>query len=136
MTSYSATHDCFINLLMLNDKCIAGQFCLLTNGILNVLKIGYLEEFEQVAPGNLLFERLFRDCSPDGPFHTVSFVTGAAWNDVWRPVSLRVMNFHLFNRTWRGVLGFLALVTRNLLRTISRKLLTRRPAVKARSEEA
>jgi len=136
MTSFSATRDCFINLLMLNDKCIAGQFCLLSNGVLNVLKIGYLEEYENVAPGNLLFERLFRDCSPDGPFHTVNFVTGAAWNDVWKPVSLRVMNYHLFNCTWRGILGFTALGARNLLRAIGRKLPSKRPAKNARSEEA
>jgi hypothetical protein len=43
MESFGASGHCQINLLVLGDQCVAGQFCLWLDETLYILKIGYLE---------------------------------------------------------------------------------------------
>ncbi len=104
---YSVTNACLINVLLLNGTCIAGQFCLLTDGVLYILKIGYNETYAQIAPGYLLLDEVLRNYADGHHIHSVSFVTDPPWTHLWRAESLAVYNCSIYNNTVRGWLAFL-----------------------------
>lgn len=108
MAGFGASGRCRINLLVLDDQPIAGQFCLVAGGIHAVLKIGYRESAAHVAPGNLLFEEVFRACSADGAISALTFVTSPDWARSWRPDSRSLLSCQIFNGTWRGLAGYAA----------------------------
>jgi hypothetical protein len=97
-----------INLLWLNGSCIAGQFCLLVDRVLYLIKIGYHEKHAHLAPGNLLMERVLADGSRDATMRAISFVTDPPWSHLWRPESRLVSNYYIFNRTLPGLASYLA----------------------------
>lgn len=97
-----------INLLWLNDSCIAGQFGLLVDRVLYIIKIGYHENYAHLAPGNLLMERVLADGGRDPTMRAISFVTDPPWSHLWRPESRLVSNYYIFNRTLRGLASYLA----------------------------
>jgi hypothetical protein len=103
---FSATGACIINLLYQNGICLAGQFCVQINGTLNVLKIGYHEAYSEIAPGNLLMNRVIENSCRSGAIKAVSFVTDPVWSRPWRPSSIELFDYYLFNRTWRGMLAW------------------------------
>lgn len=107
MEYFSAMGACVINLLAQNGTCIAGQFCVQMDGTLNILKIGYHEAYSEIAPGNLLMNRVLEASCSSGTIKAVSFVTDPVWCRPWRPSSIELFNHYLFNRTWRGVLAWL-----------------------------
>ena len=104
---YSATNACVINILLLNGTCIAGQFCLLTNGVLYLLKIGYHETYAQIAPGYLLLSEVLKNYADNRQVHSVSFVTDPPWTHLWRAASLTVYDCTIYNNTARGWLAYL-----------------------------
>jgi CelD/BcsL family acetyltransferase involved in cellulose biosynthesis len=108
-----------INLLELNGECIAAQFGLLFDGVLYLLKIGYRESHARLAPGFLLFERLLEECSAGGPIHTVNIGTGPDWSHSWRPESVPVWEYSLFNTTIHGRLAYLWARLRRVLVDLS-----------------
>ena len=122
---YSANNACVINILLLNGKCVAGQFCLLINGILYILKIGYDETHAQIAPGYLLLDHVLRNYADENLVHGVNFVTNPPWSHLWRARSLAVYECTLYNNTARGWLAYLwakgKLVVRALTPSSSRK---------------
>ncbi|MHB8533903.1 MAG: GNAT family N-acetyltransferase [Sulfuricaulis sp.] len=114
--SFSQDECCVINLLWLNDICIAGQFGLLVDRVLYILKIGYHEAYSNLAPGNLLMASVLGDFSRSGTVRAVSFVTGPPWSHLWRPETSAVWDHYVFNTTWRGLIAYfgkLILRTRN-----------------------
>jgi len=96
---------CEINLLLLDDRCIAGQFCLRCGGTVNVLKIGYSEDHARLAPGNMLMERLLARAAGTPEVQRVSFVSDSDWHRDWRPESTDVFDLWIFNRTARGIVA-------------------------------
>jgi len=97
---------CEVNLLLLDDLCIAGQFCLVCGDTVNVLKIGYREEHARLAPGNMLMEQLLRRGAESALVRKVSFVSDSEWHRDWRPESRDVFDVWIFNRTPRGRAAF------------------------------
>jgi len=98
----SASGKCVINLLELDGRPIAAQFCLFSNGVLNLLKIGYSEELKHVSPGFVLLDRVLRDWGERDDVHAVSLVTDTAWQSIWRPVSSPLVHARIYNRSWVG----------------------------------
>ncbi|GAB4507905.1 MAG: hypothetical protein Tsb0026_05140 [Sulfuricaulis sp.] len=96
-----------INVLLLDGKCIAVQFCLLTDSTLYILKIGYDESHAQIAPGYLLLEQMLRDYIDGHLVHSLSFVTDPPWTQLWRARSLAVYDCTVYNHTARGWLAYL-----------------------------
>ena len=118
---YGSSGQCMLNLLLLNDKCIAGQLCLLVDGTVYILKIGFDEAYAAIAPGNLIMEQLFRLSAEDKQINTISFVTGKDWNYLWGAKSLLVYDHQIFNRTnVRGWIGYLLCRMKDLARSLAR----------------
>jgi CelD/BcsL family acetyltransferase involved in cellulose biosynthesis len=123
---------CEITLLLAENKCIAGQFCLVVGDTCYVLKIGYDEAYAHAAPGNMLLEHLLQRHHQEGTVKYVNLVTDAAWHANWNPQALPVLDVYLFNRSPAG----LAACTLWRLFRQSRQLYhawTRRPATAAMS---
>lgn len=93
---------CVINLLYLNDTCIAAEFCLYCNGVLSILKIGYREDHARVSPGSLLFDCVLNDWCERPGFRAVNLVGNAAWQKTWHPEVRPVYRYRVYNRTWRA----------------------------------
>lgn len=118
---FGPSGQCMLNLMMLNDKCIAGQLCLVVDGVVDILKIGFDETYAAIAPGNLLMEQLFRQCAEDKRINTISFVTGKDWNYLWGATSLLVYDHKIFSRaTLRGWIGYLLYRVKDLARWLAR----------------
>jgi CelD/BcsL family acetyltransferase involved in cellulose biosynthesis len=108
---------CEINLLMLEDTCVAGQFCLRSTGATYVLKIGYNEAHGELAPGNMLLERLIqRLASPEQPVKRINLITGMQWHEDWKPRSEKVSNLWIYNHTARATLLYRLALHRRTLR--------------------
>lgn len=100
---FGARGACEVNLLLLRNECIAGQFCLHLDDTVYVLKIGYREDHAPLAPGNMLLEWLLqRATTATPPVRCLHLISGVKWHDDWKPVSETVSDVYLFNRTARG----------------------------------
>ncbi len=123
IAGYAAAGQCWLNLLSLNDKAIAGQLCLLVDGTLYILKIGYDEAHSKVAPGNLIMDQTLRLAVEDQGVRAVSFITDRPWNYFWGAKSYRVYDHYIFNRrSHRGWYGYLCLRLKDLARPLWRRL--------------
>jgi hypothetical protein len=118
--NFGARDCCEINLLMLRDTCVAGQFCLRSNRTMYMLKIGYDEGYAELAPGNMLLERLIQHlASSERRVTRLNLITGMRWHEDWKPRSEKVSNFWIFNHTARAaVLYWLAVKRRRLAATL------------------
>jgi len=120
---YAAAGQCWLNLLSLNDKAIAGQLCLLVDGTLYILKIGYDEAYSKVAPGNLIMDQTLRLAVEDQGVRAVSFITDRPWNYFWGAKSYLVYDHFIFNRSsFRGWYGYLCLRLKDLARPLWQRL--------------
>lgn len=91
---------CRIDLLSVGATPIAGQFSLVHEGALSLLKIGYDEAHHAVGPGGLLIHETLRGL--DAGIEEVSFVTGARWNDLWGATAQAVYDIRIYNDTPLG----------------------------------
>lgn len=103
---FSKTGNCQINLMKIGDNYVAGHLCLITNGTLHLLKIGYDQEYEKVAPGSQLLFDLIQKCTDDPGIKVISFVTGPEWTKRWHPHQLKIYDVYCFNRTIMGYLYY------------------------------
>lgn len=134
---FSITGQCRLNILTLNEKCIAAQLCLLVDGMLYILKIGFDEAHAAIAPGNLIMEELFRQCAADDRIHGVSFITGREWNFLWGATSAQVYEHHLFNpASLMGWIGYLACRGKRFLRPLIQRIRRSRKTVPAADKTA
>ena len=93
---FGEKEHCEINLLKVDDRVIAGQFALIVGDTTYLLKIGYDEEYAELAPGNLLLARTLDRLSTEESIRHVSLVTDAAWHRSWRPSQTRVFECCLY----------------------------------------
>ncbi|MEW6109466.1 MAG: GNAT family N-acetyltransferase [Nitrospirota bacterium] len=107
LEKYSENNGCEINLLKIHGECIAGQFCLLVDDTIYILKIGYNEKYAQLAPGNMLLEKLIQRASNDEKIKYINLTTGSHWHKDWKPHSFKVVRVYIFNKTHIGLLGFI-----------------------------
>jgi CelD/BcsL family acetyltransferase involved in cellulose biosynthesis len=101
--NFSRIGVCEINLLRVEGKCIAGQFCLVMGDTAYILKIGYDETYAQVAPGNMLLEHTIQRYLREGAIRYVNLITDALWHSCWRPMSYAVSTAWVFNMTAAGL---------------------------------
>ena len=103
MHEFSTYNACSINLIIVDGRCIASQFCLTIGDTLYLLKIGYSEEHRALGPGNILLNELIQRCCTNKKIKKISFITGADWNDNWVPEILDVYESYVFNYTFFGI---------------------------------
>jgi hypothetical protein len=85
---------CRINLLFLGDTPIAAQFGIEVGGWLYLLKIGFLEDYAQYSPGNLMVYKLVQHHCEHTSLEAISFVTGVGWIDRWHPSAVQAGVFY------------------------------------------
>lgn len=83
----TSSEHAHINLLWLDDVCIAAQFSLRVGTTLYLLKIGFKEDFANISPGVLILTKLIDEYSEQAGISKISFVTGVGWIDSWHPSS-------------------------------------------------
>ena len=110
MDLFGASGQCVINLLWYGDEAVAGQFCLKSEGRLNVLKVGYSAAHASFAPGNLLLERVIRDACDDPAIDMLSLVNHPPWARNFKPNSTPVRSYVTPARSARGALLLSALL--------------------------
>lgn len=115
--SFGKLDKCVINLLKINEDVIAAQFCIYDSHRINLLKIGYDENYKDYAPSFLLIKKVFEEGCKSKSFNELSFVTGSEWIDVFKPLKLNVISVYISNITIKGLLVFVIRKSRRLLRT-------------------
>lgn len=108
--------QCVIALLHHGDRPVAAQFGLIAGGAFNILKIAYSEADAAIAPGHLLMERMIRWCCQRPDIGELSFVTGPAWSERWKPRHDPVRAYRIFAPTLKGCLLQGALRAKHWLR--------------------
>lgn len=118
---------CEINLLEVDGRCIAGQFCFLTGGTTYLVKVGYDERYARLAPGHMLLEDLFRRSEEEGRA-LVDLMSDADWHADWKPADVPVFHAYVFNATPRGLCALAGLKARAWLARLAWRvrLLSRR----------
>jgi len=106
MEEYSGFGGCEIHVMWHDDKPIAVEFSLITDGTLYTLKIGYDESYAFCSPGHLLREYLIKYCEERGGIHSNNLVTDASWHGQWRPESYNLFHYYLCRQTLRGWLAY------------------------------
>jgi CelD/BcsL family acetyltransferase involved in cellulose biosynthesis len=99
---FGARGNCRIHLLRLDGRAIAAQFGLVSARQLNLLKIGYSEEYASVAPGHLVMRHTIEHVCADPALDRLSFVTHPNWSHLWKPQLTEVECISLFAPTMAG----------------------------------
>jgi CelD/BcsL family acetyltransferase involved in cellulose biosynthesis len=110
--NFSRIGVCEINLLRAEERCIAGQFCLVTGDTCYILKIGYDEAYAQMAPGNMLLEHTIQRYLREGAIKYINLVTDTPWHACWRPLSYVVSRAWVFNITAAGLTAYSLLLAK------------------------
>jgi CelD/BcsL family acetyltransferase involved in cellulose biosynthesis len=100
--AFGARGECVIALLHHGGRPVAAHFGLIAAGRYNILKIAYSEADAAIAPGNLLMERVISWCCEQRDIGELSFVTGPAWCERWKPHFDPVRTYRLFAPTLAG----------------------------------
>jgi CelD/BcsL family acetyltransferase involved in cellulose biosynthesis len=114
-----------INVLLMGEVPIAAQLAVVVGRRYHLLKIGYDEAYGQLAPGNMLLERLLRRHENDRRISCVDLVSDAAWHDSWKPEMRPAERHLLFRPTTKGLLAWAALQGRQVLRPVRRRVVQR-----------
>lgn len=133
MALFAARGACEINLLRVNGRAIAGQYCLLSAGRWYHLKIAYDESYHRFSPGGLLLEQVLRTLCGDAGIHTASLLTGAAWAERWHPRAIPVGRLVAGSGTAAGWLALQQIRLRRFLRERRAALLSAAPRRTARA---
>ena len=112
--NFGERDECVINLLWYGDSPIAGQLCVRERGVLNILKVGFREEFAEIAPGVLLLDRVIRLCADDPAIDTLHLVNEPPWARKLKPRRMDVCSYVIPNNVPMGwlVLGGLLIKRR------------------------
>ena len=81
--SFGSTKECRINRMFIDARCIAAQLCIICDRIIYIIKIGYDEEYKDIAPGSLLMNDLIHRCTYDVNIDGISLVTCPLWAERW-----------------------------------------------------
>lgn len=122
LEGYDAPEQTAVQLLRLDERCIAASFSLNVGGSIFILKSGYDEEYRSLSPGVLLDDQILREGCRREEISRISFVTGASWMDVWRPDEEPVRNAYHFRNNLKGNALGLAMRSYENLKSSRRQL--------------
>ena len=106
---------CGINLLSVDGRDIAAQFCVHFGRTYSVLKIGYDESVSHLAPGNMMFEALLRRLLPRDDLLRVDLVSDTPWHVSWNPEPTPVIDGYVAGTGTRGTAALALLKARYAL---------------------
>ncbi len=84
-----------VNLLRLDGRTIAAQFCLISGRARFVLKIGFDEAHSRLGPGQLLMDEMLRRSCADPGIVELNVVSNQPWHRDWHPDSTPVHDYML-----------------------------------------
>ena len=90
--------ECEIRLMRLGEIDIAGQWCLRAGDGLSILKIGYRESHQAIAPGNLLMLHTLLDACNRPEIQRVSFLTDPPWSGLWKAPAESILQCAVYRR--------------------------------------
>lgn len=102
MERYSEFGGCEIHIMWQNEKPIAVEFSLITDGTLYTLKIGYDERYSPCSPGHLLREYLMKYCETRADIRFNNLITDASWHSQWKPNAYKLFHYYFCKPTVRG----------------------------------
>lgn len=114
--AFSSSGKVAINTLHAEGKCIAAQFCLLSDDTVYMLKIGYDEGYKRYAPGKHLVDLFIRQYMEDCTVKSINFVAQREWHADWRPKTIDISKLYVFNASLAGIAGFAALKLHEVLK--------------------
>lgn len=79
-----------INLLVVGERAVAAQLCMISGGVRSLLKIAFEQSLEKASPGSVLLDMVLRRSCEDRTCRLVSLVTGQAWMAEWGAASVPV----------------------------------------------
>jgi CelD/BcsL family acetyltransferase involved in cellulose biosynthesis len=106
MERYSEFGGCEIHIMWQNEKPVAVEFSLITDGTLYTLKIGYDEHYASCSPGHLLREYLMKYCERRGDIRFNNLITDASWHSQWKPSAYNLFHYYFCKPTVRGWLAY------------------------------
>jgi CelD/BcsL family acetyltransferase involved in cellulose biosynthesis len=129
LRAFGSRGECELNLLRLNGRCIAAQFCVTLGGMWYLLKIGYDEQYAKYSPGSLLLEdALIRLCArPE--VKVANLASDASWHLNWNPRATGMAD-HWFGAA--GAVGSTAISLVRLRMRLAREFHRVRAAITAR----
>lgn len=98
----AAAGEALIHVLHVNGADLAAQIAVRWGDRLDVHKISYVEEYQDIAPGNLLLELVMRDAAPRLGIRRVNLVTHLPWHARWNPGVIRTFRTRIFPQGVRG----------------------------------
>jgi hypothetical protein len=106
LETFGQNGRCEINQLQIDGRITAAQFALIAGKTLYLLKIGYDQDFVEVAPGQLLLAHTVSRLHAEGEIETINLITDAAWHDRWRPAELTVYEASCFGNSLHGAMVY------------------------------
>lgn len=94
--------ECEIHTLWSGDQPLATQFLLRANDTLYELKLAYDENFAEIAPGNLLMEKVLQQCTQRPDIRYFNLVSDAPWHAKFRPQRWEIFDWILYRRPVQG----------------------------------
>ena len=116
LARFANSGQCEINLLRLNDRAVAGKFCLISGGTWYQLKIAYDEAFDKYSPGSVLLEEVMGRLCKDESIQIASFLTGASWAERWHALEVGVYRVVAPNHTLAGRIALQKIKLRRVVR--------------------
>jgi hypothetical protein len=102
--NFSESEQFEIELLRINNKCIAGLLCIFIDDTAYAMKVGYDEKYSYVSPGVLLLDEVIKRYSNDTTVKTINFMSGYATAERWRPLPMDVFNILIYNKSILGLI--------------------------------
>jgi len=96
-----------ISNLILNDKLIGSEICLLLNDTSYAVKVAYDENAGRYSPGHLLIDFAYRRYADEGQIKHYNQITDFQWFDNWNPIHREYVVMRDFNTSISGVLACL-----------------------------
>jgi CelD/BcsL family acetyltransferase involved in cellulose biosynthesis len=103
-----------VHLMTLDEKAIAAQFCIVSGGIREVVKLAYDETLRKQSPGNVMLDHMLEISCDDPQVTAFGLVGRPDWLAEWSPSSHDVHDIWIFRRP---VLAHLSVVASRLKRS-------------------
>jgi hypothetical protein len=97
-----------LHMLLLDDRCVAGQIGIRRHDTLSLLKIAYDQQVSYLAPGNMLFlELVLREIAAE-QLREIDCLTDMPWHRNWGMAQRELLEVQVFPRTIVGLaVGYL-----------------------------
>ena len=107
LNCFSDLNCCEIHELKSKDKTIASFFSIKDDNACYLPKIGYDEQYDEVSPGKQLFDYLIKRCCDTHQTKELIFLSNASHLEHWKPQHYAKLNYHLFNSSIQGSIGYI-----------------------------